>query len=100
MPGSWAARMRPERTDGLRRISYAWVAVIAMLALLATPAAGARKGPDLAVKALNVSGSPAAGQPFTATVTVTNAGQAKAKHSKTVFTLSRDAKASTDDRRL
>ena len=86
--------------DGLRRISYAGMAAAFVLAMIASPAAGAKKGPDLTVSALRVSGSPAAGQPFGAKITVKNAGKAKAKASQTAVVLSKDAKRSKDDRAL
>ena len=84
----------------VRRISYAWMAIAAALALYAPAAEGARKGPDLSVAQLALSGSPAPGQAFSAQVTVKNAGKAKAKGSQTAVVLSKDGKRSKDDRTL
>ena len=69
-------------------------------ALLASPAYAAPARPDLSVAKLQIAGSAAAGQAVSATVTVKNAGRGKAKGSQVALTLSKDAKASKDDRAL
>ena len=70
------------------------------LALCASPAAASEQGPDLTISKLHVNGSPAAGQPLTAALTVSNAGRRRAQASATAVVLSRDARRSRDDRRL
>jgi hypothetical protein len=70
------------------------------LAIFASPAAASKQGPDLTIKKLAVNGSPAAGQSFTAALTVSNAGRRRAQASATAVVLSHDALRSRDDRRL
>src|SRR3954451_6051753 len=84
----------------VRRLSYAWMALMAALALGASPALAAKKGPDLKVGTLTLSGAPAPGQPFTAKLATQNAGKKKAKASQTAVVLSKDAKRSGDDKAL
>ncbi len=62
-------------------------------ALLASPAYAAPARPDLSVAKLRADAA-------SATVTLKNAGRAKAKGSQVALTLSKDAKASKDDRAL
>jgi hypothetical protein len=71
------------------RISIAWFAPLAMLAMFASPAQAAKKGPDLKVAKLRLLGSPAPGQSFTV--------QVKAGASQTALVLSRDARVSKGD---
>ena len=70
------------------------------LAFCASPAAASEQGPDLKISKLDVNGSPAAGQPLTAALTIRNAGRRRAQASATAVVLSRDARRSSDDRRL
>jgi hypothetical protein len=49
----------------VRRISYAWMAAVCVLALHASVAMGARKAPDLTVTKLSLAGTPAPGQAVT-----------------------------------
>lgn len=76
------------------------MAPVAALALFASPAAAAKKGPDLKVSMLAAAGSPAPGTAFRLQLAVKNAGKKTAKASQTAVVLSKDAKRSADDRAL
>jgi hypothetical protein len=64
------------------------MAAACALAMSATAAEGARRAPDLSVAKLGLAGAPAPGQAFTATVTLKNAGKARAKASHTATSAS------------
>ena len=76
------------------------MAVVPALALFASPAAAATKKPDLKVRTLTGPAAVAPGAKLTAKLSTQNAGRKKAKASKTVVVLSKDARRSADDKTL
>ena len=77
-----------------------WLGAVLLVLLAIAPAEAARKRPDLTVRPLSITGPLVPGGPLSVSVTVRNAGRARAKASRTSFVLSRDKRRSSDDLRL